>query len=540
MLEDGVFHNGFFQGGRAGRRHQLHSKLLEEESSASKTQSTYAFSGPLCADPHARDILSVCKNHHWGPLVFLCRPEALSVSYHIGNEYFPKFWRNFPNNGIVDGQMMLDRASTEERKSASRFIDLKIKYKRIGGPDSGWYEGGVKITAGEASCNTDRFLTFVAVMTVVLSLRLIVDAVGWLLLTPWFLYKVWSIRRRNEEASELDIWRAVQYHADPSQSRLRQVASDARTVANGSLLVEVYLENAIALLLITAKLWSFYTCTFVRTTWQWGSDGLPKTGANGENSKATMYQICAGNPWGFFVEGGWTFGGELQRTALVLIIVRLNLSVRKMQTFVWWPAVLVTAMGKMASFFVFFTSMLLSWALYLHLAFGDTFMAFYSISKSLETLIFYTFGLADPHYYHLHHNEERRAWTLTAWLTAFQIVVATIGINFFMAIVLSAYDKVLSHPPEEHDVIIAETLIDAGQSLMFALFPFLRKRGVRRLQSSAFVSTLSQRKQDRKHKLFQHSRESAAEEQEEPLLHKSKEGEAASQEEQAPQAGDSY
>lgn len=204
-----------------------------------------------------------------------------------------------------------------------------------------------------------------------------------------------------------------------------------------------------------------------------------------------------------------------------------------MQAFVWWPAVLVTAAGKMVSFFVFFTLMLLSWALYLHLAFGDTFMAFYSISKSLETLIFYTFGLADPHYYHLHHNEEPRAWTLTAWLTGFQIVVATIGINFFMAIVLSAYDKVLSQPAEEHDVIIAQTLIDAGQSLMFSLFPFLRKRWKSQLmKSSAFVSTLTKRQS-----LFEHNRKSAAEEKEQPPLNKSKEGEAASQEgedEQAP------
>eukprot|EP00440_Ansanella_granifera_P072506 gb/GFBE01078681.1/.p1 GENE.gb/GFBE01078681.1/~~gb/GFBE01078681.1/.p1 ORF type:complete len:815 (+),score=182.01 gb/GFBE01078681.1/:1-2445(+) len=481
------------QGGRAGRRHRYYTHLMNNESSdrvaeaeleRSASSDTVAvnhsgsqkndghsgiskFSGPMCTDPVANHIFVPCKNHNWGPIIYLCRPQKIEVSFHIDNGQFDRFWSNFNQTGQIH-----TNAKKSAKKTQTTFVDFKFTYEKLD-TLSAWYQGNIRITTGDSSCYTPPETMLVALLALLISARLVLDGVCSLLYLPLGFYRMLKLRQR-EDATAAELWEEVDRIADPLQGR-RDPSTNTESPSDGLFLAEIFLENAIGILLLAGRLTSFWAATISSTIVMYDDKGIPMIDPHDDAlwKKCSMWTACQGmNLFGFLAKSFWTWGVTEQNIALALAMVRINSGFRLWESFAWWPAVITKSCMKILVFTLFFVMLVSGFAVFAFLAFGARFLCFFSVLRAIQTFAFYTFGQRDPYSDHVHTYEEADAFRVTMLLTIYQVLVVTIALNFFLVIIMNAHEIVVA-PGADPELVMEEELVDLGNRMMHWLFPNL-------------------------------------------------------------------
>eukprot|EP00928_Gymnodinium_smaydae_P096740 TRINITY_DN8606_c0_g2_i1.p1 TRINITY_DN8606_c0_g2~~TRINITY_DN8606_c0_g2_i1.p1 ORF type:complete len:929 (+),score=133.64 TRINITY_DN8606_c0_g2_i1:59-2845(+) len=393
-------------------------------------------------------LTTKCRNHHFG-LIALCKPMHITATYtterverRLGGEYTPY-----------------------------EAVTIRLHFHAAGGKRrGGWYHFQYQISSYSAWGN--RGLWQAVLMCICLVLIMVITVFDFLLtmlLWPVNLLRLLCFRIPRgtslEDASNM-MWSRIHVFFDWRLCRTRYLT-----------FCQLLIEHSIAALFV----YSIYEALLEAFT--------PSKTSNGAHSPTCMRALLemdldwmssslAGEPTRrgltpvdylrrcrddiaqmpkfaellnilFFETEGKTCG-----FVLVLILLRVSQILEYSESLQWLPNTLALARKKVIEFTIALIVLITTFAVVLHIQFGNLYMQYSSVRLSFITLFMYSFGDTGRATDGMHPFIEKSSTKITLYLLAYTVLVVTICLNVFTTIVIDAYSAAAD--PEELVKVLKE------------------------------------------------------------------------------------
>jgi hypothetical protein len=418
-----------------------------------------------------------CRNHHWGPLFYLCQPEQTSILYYV--ESISATTEQNPH-ALVNA---MDMGTDWDKYFYKQVVYMRLTFDSIG--DTGWYKSEVKYEVSRYPLSANGFWAPVMLATVFGWIIISTRATHTLLMTPMTLFRLTQmflashIKKRRPDPDEVKVrmYDLFDYggHRALGHGYFKGAKCSFVMILQENLAVYFFLLG------VYMSIQGLFMDAYF--PWETGDEDRPylqeKCGREACSVKVfSAYELLTiSNPvlkdevasrremmlMDPSITGGWNmrtveratwqrklamwvrmlFYGppaELFHTAgLFFSIIRLFEVFYHVPAWRWFPETLTLCAGQVFNFIVILNIIVAGFAGYFVGRFGKYFISFYSFKRAYLNLMFYVCNLYDPFQYHLHTYQEDRAYRLTVSLALFQVVVVIISLNFFTSIVMTAY-----------------------------------------------------------------------------------------------------
>lgn len=427
---------------------------------------------------------TVCRNHHWGMLP-ICGPEYISVNFHIENR----------NADTTNGT----RAGTMYRNAMA---DVTIKFQQVGynkgdsrDASTGWYKASIETRSRDFYNPISWWQVFWGFVTLCLFIPLfLVDAVWTTVRLPLSMYNLVKRENRKVVTKLSEVHHLVMYLIDGRHARCHFM---------GTLMIMH--ENLSALIFVFACLHSLYRATrpsvpmigefpnarcedlyddqimkYVKSYFMFNRT-LTDTSAEDYSrliSPIEFITTCSYDSENFvdvlpevFFCGFFDANGS-HAVCLFAFLFRLLDICQAFESTAWLPRTVELASRKLIFFLMFYFWVVFSFALLMSLSFGMIFVQYQNLSRAMQVLLLFSFGLTDYALDGVHTFEEGRSAWVTFYLVSFTVIVVSVAMQFFTTIIMDAY-ATLQDP--EHYI---EAQVDESCAWLNTISVFLFPRAV--------------------------------------------------------------
>eukprot|EP00746_Dinoflagellata_sp_MGD_P151272 gnl/MRDRNA2_/MRDRNA2_82903_c0_seq3.p1 gnl/MRDRNA2_/MRDRNA2_82903_c0~~gnl/MRDRNA2_/MRDRNA2_82903_c0_seq3.p1 ORF type:complete len:849 (+),score=152.49 gnl/MRDRNA2_/MRDRNA2_82903_c0_seq3:99-2645(+) len=427
--------------------------------------------GKIFKDDGYRGLRSICTNHHFG-MFHMCGPEFIEIR-----------WR-------IEKQIWSDEKISKTRWKMKRHsvIELLTRFEQVGfdvedakdGP-TGWYESNLQIeTFDQTGSHQDNWNLAMTIITLLFFVAIfLLDAVLTGICFPFCLAKLICLDK--EEVTDLkEVEKRVLLVFDVRGSRRQYLT-----------LFHIMLENIFAIVFIVAVVDSVMTCF---------QDGrIPLRGAQVSEACQKLYEshimeqlkdgdsiaLIGISPWkyinecmepegNYFAELSSSLFWEAKFThgfAFLIISLRLLDMFNAFEGTEWLGQTVAMCLRKLMYFLCFYFFIVACFAGMVHVSFGSHFFQFRTWARAFQVLALFSFGFDGYAFEGIHTFEDHGSFVVTMQLLMFSIMITTISMNFFITIILDAYNAVKAEDSIEEREKLEEERTYFIRMIAFLCFP---------------------------------------------------------------------
>eukprot|EP00746_Dinoflagellata_sp_MGD_P151270 gnl/MRDRNA2_/MRDRNA2_82903_c0_seq1.p1 gnl/MRDRNA2_/MRDRNA2_82903_c0~~gnl/MRDRNA2_/MRDRNA2_82903_c0_seq1.p1 ORF type:complete len:828 (+),score=129.70 gnl/MRDRNA2_/MRDRNA2_82903_c0_seq1:99-2582(+) len=418
-----------------------------------------------------RGLRNICTNHHFG-MLHMCGPEVIQVR-----------WR-------VEKQIWSDEKMSKDRWKMRRHsvVEILTRFEQVGfdvedakdGP-TGWYESNLQIeTFDQTGSHQDNWNLAMTIITLLFFVAIfLLDAVLTGICFPFCLAKLICLDK--EEVTDLkEVEKRVLLVFDVRGSRRQYLT-----------LFHIMLENIFAIVFIVAVVDSVMTCF---------QDGrIPLRGAQVSEACQKLYEshimeqlkdgdsiaLIGISPWkyinecmepegNYFAELSSSLFWEAKFThgfAFLIISLRLLDMFNAFEGTEWLGQTVAMCLRKLMYFLCFYFFIVACFAGMVHVSFGSHFFQFRTWARAFQVLALFSFGFDGYAFEGIHTFEDHGSFVVTMQLLMFSIMITTISMNFFITIILDAYNAVKAEDSIEEREKLEEERTYFIRMIAFLCFP---------------------------------------------------------------------
>jgi hypothetical protein len=431
---------------------------------------------------------SECRNHHWGPLIYICRPESLKIQYYTENGAFACSRKDdidcFDANG-----------DTGEHTRSWYMFDFN--YWNI--EDTGWYQTSVTVKTGVHMIQTKAWHLVFFLPHLLFYVVTMAPATVTIIMWPVTLIRLIVLRFMDDKSFVADRCADM---VDYRRSRTRYLT-----------IMQCMLENAATLCFYISIVVSIYSAvipSMPQFTDPKKFGGFSNFHLAPYDDKETLMfshdldemeethrkcmtedadcEVLLLSPYAYvrldirhrelsllrlfavYIRI-FCFAGHAKMWLawnMVFLIVRCGALFSVFKALRWLPDTVMLCIWPVVTMLFMFFIVILGFAVMFNAAFGSTILCFHSVQRAMSVLILYIFGLYDPMGTHIHTFQETTGGAATAALAMYNLFVIIISLNFFTSIVMVGYSTATESSRAQRQAKLLAQTTEAWTSIFSA------------------------------------------------------------------------